>query len=57
MAPGAPELAPVPVEPEPVETIEGPVHRGLGRALAVGVFDAQQERAAEVFRVEPVEET
>ena len=59
MAPGAPELAhrlAVPVEPEPVEAVEDRVDRGLGRALAVGVLDAQQERAAEALGVEPVEQ-
>ena len=59
VAAGAVELADrlaVPVEPEPLEAVENGVHRGLRRALAVGVLDAQQERAAEPLRVEPVEQ-
>ena len=56
---GALELADrfaVPFEPEPVQAVENRVHRGRGRALAVGVLDAQQELAAESLGVEPVEQ-
>ena len=60
MALGALKLADrlaVPIEPEPFEPIENRVHRGLCGALTVGVFDAQQERAAEALGVEPVEQS
>ncbi len=59
MALGARELADrlaVPVEPEPFEPVEDRRDRGLRRALAVRVLDAQQERSAEAFGVEPVEQ-
>ena len=59
MALGARELADrlaVPVEAEPRQPVEDRVDRGLGRALAVGVLDAQQELAAGVAGVEPVEQ-
>ena len=59
VARGARELADrlaVPVEPEPFEAVEDRVDRGLGRALAVGVLDAQEERPAEAPGVEPVEQ-
>ena len=59
MALGARELADrlaVPVEPEPFEPVENGRDRSLGRALAIGVLDAQQERSAETFGVEPVEQ-
>src|SRR5687768_4124116 len=46
----------VPVEAQPVETIQNPRdHVGRG-PLDVGVFDAEHERAAVPARVEPVEE-
>ena len=60
MALGAAELADrlaVPVEAEPVEAVEDGVDRGLGRPLAVGVLDAQEERPAEAPGVEPVEQS
>ena len=60
MALGALKLADrlaVPIEPEPFEPVENRVHRCLRRALAVGVLDAQQERAAEALGVEPVEQS
>ena len=59
MALGALKLADrlaVPVEPEPFEPVENRVDRRLRRAFAVGVLDAQQERAAEMLGVEPVEQ-
>ncbi len=59
VAPGATELAyrlAIPVETEPVEAVENGVDRQLGRALAVGILDAQKEGSAEAFRVEPVEQ-
>ena len=58
MAFGALKLADrlaVPIETEPFEPVENRVHRALRRPFAVGVFDAQQERAAEALGVEPVE--
>ena len=60
MALGALELADrlaVPVQAEPFEPVENRVDRGLRRALAIGVLDAQQERAAEALGVEPVEQS
>ncbi len=46
----------VPVEAEPGQPVEDGVDRGLGRALAVGVLDAQQHLAAAAARIEPVEQ-
>ena len=60
MALGALELADrlaVPVQAEPFEPVENRVDRRLRRAFAVGVLDAQQERAAEALGVEPVEQS
>src|SRR4029077_17220530 len=60
MALGALKLADrlaVPIEPEPFEPVENRVYCGLGRTFAVGVFDAQQELAAEALGVEPVEQS
>src|SRR5690606_23439956 len=45
----------VPAEAEPGEPVEDRRDRGVGRALAVGVLDAEQHRAAGVAGVEPVE--
>ena len=59
MTPGAAELAhrlAVPMQAEPGEAVEDGVDRGLGRALAVGVLDAQEEGPAEAAGVEPVEQ-
>ena len=59
MAVGALKLADrlaVPIETEPFEPVENRVHRALRRPFPVGVFDAQQERAAEALGVEPVEQ-
>ena len=59
MALGALELAhrlAVPVEAEPAQPVENGVDRLRRRALAVGVLDAQQELAADVLGVEPVEQ-
>jgi hypothetical protein len=47
----------IPVEAEPFEPVENRVHRSLCRTLAIGVFDAQQELAAEALGVEPVEQS
>ena len=46
----------VPVEAEPAQPVEDRVDRRLGRALAVGVLDAQQHLAAEAAGIEPVEQ-
>ena len=46
----------VPIQPQPFEPVENRLDRGLRRALAVGVLDAQQELAAEALGVEPVEQ-
>ena len=59
MARGAGELEDrlaVPVEPEPAQPVEDGVDRRLGRALAVGVLDPQQHRAAGAARIQPVEQ-
>ena len=41
----------VPVEPEPLESVENRIDCRLRRAFAVGVLDAQQEPAAEMLGV------
>ena len=46
----------VPIEPEPAHAVEDRVDRLGGRAGLVGIFDAQQELAAMVAGVEPVEQ-
>ena len=46
----------VPVEPEPSHAVEDAVDHLGGRALDVGVLDAEDERAAVVPGEEPVEE-
>ena len=50
------ERAFVPRKPEPAQAVEDDVHGFLGVASGVGVFDAQDERAAGVAGVKPVEE-
>src|SRR5207245_151045 len=45
----------VPVEPEPAHRIEDRLHRGFGRALEVGVLDAQDDFAAVLSGVRPRE--
>ena len=59
MAVGALELAhrlAVPVQAEPFQTVDDRRDRRLSRTLAIGVFDAHQECAAETARIEPVEQ-
>src|SRR5262249_57266362 len=46
----------VPTEAEPAESLEDRARALLGAASLVGVFDAQQELAAVVLDVQPVEE-
>ena len=46
----------VPIEFEPAQAVEDRLDRLRRRALAVGVLDAQQELAADVLGVEPVEQ-
>src|SRR5207253_8859105 len=46
----------IPVESQPAHAHEDAFHHFLGGALKIGVFDAQDERAAGVASVEPVEE-
>src|SRR3954466_6403362 len=46
----------VPLEAEPAQVVEDALFRLLGRALDVGVFDAQDERAVVPAREQPVEE-
>ena len=46
----------VPVELQPLEAVEDGLDGGLGGPLAVGVLDAQDERAAGVAGVKPVEQ-
>ena len=50
------ERAFVPVEAEPAQAVEDDVHGFLGIARGVGVLDAQDERAAGVAGVKPVEQ-
>jgi hypothetical protein len=45
----------VPVEAEPAQAVEDPFDHLVRRALDVGVFDAQDEHAAEPPREKPVE--
>src|SRR5437879_2486070 len=47
----------IPVEPEPAHRVEDRLHRGFGRALEVGVLDAQDELAAVLSRVCPGEKS
>ena len=56
---GAGELVddvPIPIEPEPAEPVENRIDGTLGRALPVGILDAQQHPAAEMTGIEPIEE-
>ena len=46
----------VPIEAEPGEAVEDDLGVLVGRALLVGVFDAEQELAAHPARVQPIEE-
>ena len=46
----------IPGESEPVQPFEDGPSRGLSAPRAVGVFDPEQEIAAEMTGVEPVEE-
>lgn len=46
----------IPVQPEPLEPLENRARAFLGAARLVGVFDAEEEDAAEMTSVEPVEE-
>ncbi len=43
------------LELQPVEPLKNLAHRVFGRALAVGVFDAQAILAAVVARMQPIE--
>ena len=53
---GLVERALVGIETQPLHAVEDHLH-GFGRgALAIGVLDAQDERAAVAARVEPAEE-
>ena len=45
----------VPFQAEPGQAVENHLHGGLGGAFTVGVFDAQQERAARMLCIQPVE--
>src|SRR5450432_3692805 len=46
----------VPVEPEPAQSFDLLVDAGRGLAVLVGVFDAEDERAAHVTGEQPVED-
>src|SRR5262249_18656139 len=46
----------VPRDAEPSEPVQDRVDGGLGRALAVGVLDAQEHLAAAPARIEPIEQ-
>ena len=46
----------VPIDSEPVQSVEDGVDRRLGRALPIGVLDPQQDLAAPSTGVEPVEQ-
>src|SRR4051794_15948579 len=47
---------PVPLEAEPAHAVEDRRNRVIGRARPVGVLDPQQELAATVTGIEPVEQ-
>ena len=44
------------IETEPLEPFDDRTRRFIGRALQVGVFDAQQKLAADFAREQPIEE-
>ena len=44
------------VQPEPLHAVEDDLRRLVGGALAIGVFDAQDERAAVAACIEPGEQ-
>ncbi len=46
----------VPVEPQPRQAVEDRVDRGLRRAFAIRVLDAEQEAPTVVPREQPVEQ-
>ncbi len=46
----------VPIEPQPCHAVEDRGDGGFRRARAVGVFDAEQEFAARVTRIKPIEQ-
>ena len=46
----------VPVEPQPAQAVDDARHHVPRRALGVGVFDAEHERAAVPAGEQPVEE-
>jgi len=50
------ERAFVPVEPEPAQAVEDDVHGLLRIARGVGILDAEDERAAGVAGIKPVEQ-
>src|SRR2546425_22375 len=47
----------VPVQTQPAHRVEDRLHRRFGRALEVGILDAQDELAAVLSRVRPGEES
>src|SRR5882757_1762797 len=46
----------VPIELEPLQTVENGGNSRFGRSLAIGVLDPQQHLAAALFGIEPVEQ-
>ncbi len=44
------------LEPQPLQAVENHLHRRLGGALPVGVLDPEQEHAAAVACIKPVEQ-
>src|SRR5438105_6602432 len=46
----------VPLQPEPTQSVVNRARRFLGVSGAVGVFDPQNESAAGVLRMQPVEQ-
>ena len=47
----------IPIQAEPAQPFEDYIHSFLCIARVVGVFDAKDERAAGVARVEPIEQS
>src|SRR5262245_3842 len=51
-----PQWLAIPLKTQPSQTIENGGNRRLGGAFAISVFDAQQELAAGVAGVKPIEQ-
>ena len=52
---GLKERSFIPVDAQPAQAFENAIHHLGRRALKIGVLNAQDQRAAKVTRVQPVE--